>query len=97
MRFEIHGVWEKAHDQSCNVPVNVCRTLLAKNVNIRQRLEMRNLGETFTTQSSALFILVRKATPDKVLAELKGFGGRVLKTSLTTTEEEELQKVLRHS
>jgi len=39
-------------------------------------------------------VLVHKATPDKVLEELKDFKGRVLKTSLTKDKEEELRKVL---
>ncbi len=55
---------------------------------------MKELGTTLTTESSALFVLVRKATPGKVLDELKGFGGKVLKTSLTVAKEEELQKFL---
>jgi len=58
---------------------------------------MKELGETLTAESSALFILVRKATPDKVMDKLKGFGGRILKTSLTAVEEEELRKALRQS
>jgi len=55
---------------------------------------MKELGETFTPETSALCVLVRKATPDKVLERLKGFKGKVLKTSLTADKEEELQKVL---
>jgi uncharacterized membrane protein len=55
---------------------------------------MKELGETFTPGSSAIFILVRKVTPDKVLEEIKGFKGKVLKTSLTVDKEEELQKIL---
>ena len=55
---------------------------------------MKELGETITAGSSALFVLVRKATPDKVLAELKGFRGKVLKTSLTEDKEEKLREVL---
>ena len=55
---------------------------------------MKELGETFQPGTSALFVLVRKVTPGKVLEELKGFKGRVLKTSLTTDKEEELQEVL---
>ncbi len=42
-------------------------------------------------------MLVRKATPDKVLEELKGFKGKVLKTSLTKEKEEELREVLEQS
>jgi len=55
---------------------------------------MKELGETITAGSSALFVLVRKATPDKVLEELKGFKGKVLKTSLEKDKEEEIREVL---
>lgn len=55
---------------------------------------MKELGKTLTPGSSALFVLVRKATPDKVAEALKGFGGKVLKTSLTKDKEDQLQEVL---
>ena len=55
---------------------------------------MKELGETITSGSSALFVLVRRATPDKVLEELKHFKGKVLKTSLTEDKEEKLREVL---
>lgn len=55
---------------------------------------MKEPGETFTPGSSALCVLVRKSTPDKVLEKIKGFKGKVLKTSLTVDKEEELQKIL---
>jgi uncharacterized membrane protein len=55
---------------------------------------MKKLGETFTPGTSALFVLVRKATPDKVLEGLKGFKGKVIQTSLTKDQEDELRKVL---
>ena len=58
---------------------------------------MKELGETFQPGTSALFVLVRKATPDKVLEGLKGFKGKVLKTSLTKDKEEELREVLEQS
>jgi uncharacterized membrane protein len=58
---------------------------------------MKELGETFQPGTSALFVLVRKATPDKVLEALKGFKGKVLKTSLTKDKEEELREVLEQS
>ena len=58
---------------------------------------MKGLGETFKAGTSALFVLVRKVTPDKVLEELKGFKGKVLKTSLTKDKEDELRKVLEQS
>jgi uncharacterized membrane protein len=55
---------------------------------------MKDLAETLKPGSSALFVLVRKATPDKVLEELQGTGGQVLKTSLTHEREEKLQAAL---
>ena len=55
---------------------------------------MKDLGETIKPNTSALFVLVRKATPDKVLEALKHFKGRILQTSLTKDREEELQAVL---
>jgi len=58
---------------------------------------MKELGQTITTGSSALFVLVRKATPDKILEELKGFKSKVLKTSLEKDREEELREVLEKS
>jgi len=58
---------------------------------------MKELGETIHPGTSALFILVRKATPDKVLDQLKGFKGKVLKTSLTADKEEDLREVLEQS
>lgn len=39
---------------------------------------IKELGNTIEPGTSALFVLVRKATPDKVLAELSHFGGKVL-------------------
>ena len=55
---------------------------------------MKDLGETLTPGSSALFVLIRKATPDKVLEQLKHFKGRVIQTSLTADKESELRAVL---
>jgi uncharacterized membrane protein len=55
---------------------------------------MKELAEALRNDTSALFVLVRKVTPDKVLEELKGFKGKVLKTSLTKDKEEELRKFL---
>jgi len=55
---------------------------------------MKELAATMTPGSSALFVLVRKATPDKVLAELQGTGGKVLKTSLSHEDEAKLQAAL---
>ena len=57
---------------------------------------MKDLGATIAPGTSALFVLVRKSTPDKVLEALKPFAGkgRVLQTSLTKDKEEELRAFL---
>ena len=55
---------------------------------------MKELAEALRNDTSALFVLVRKVTPDKVLEGLKGFTGKILKTSLTADREEELREVL---
>jgi uncharacterized membrane protein len=55
---------------------------------------MKELAGQMTPGSSALFVLVRKSTPDKVLDEIKGTGGKVLKTSLSHDDEAKLQAAL---
>lgn len=57
---------------------------------------MKDLGDSFQPGTSAIFVLVRKATPDKVLEALGEFAGKgtVLKTSLTKDEESDLRKVI---
>ncbi|MES2659726.1 MAG: DUF1269 domain-containing protein [Verrucomicrobiota bacterium] len=55
---------------------------------------MKDLASTMTPNSSALFVLVRSSTPDKVLEEVKGTGGTVLKTSLSHEDEAKLQAAL---
>ncbi|HEX6121586.1 MAG TPA: DUF1269 domain-containing protein [Ktedonobacterales bacterium] len=44
--------------------------------------------------SSAIFVLVRKSTPDKVVPEIAKFGGTVLQTSLPKETEAKLQQAL---
>jgi uncharacterized membrane protein len=55
---------------------------------------MKDLAATMNPGSSVLFVLVRHATPDKVLEELAGTGGKVLKTSLSHDDEAKLQAAL---
>ena len=55
---------------------------------------MKKLAESLHPRSSALFVLVRSSTPDKVLEELKGTGERVLKTSLSHDDQAKLQAAL---
>ena len=44
--------------------------------------------------TSALFLMIEKATPDKALDAMSKYGGTVLKTSLTKEGERELQDAL---
>jgi uncharacterized membrane protein len=55
---------------------------------------MKKLSEGFQPGTSALFVLVRSATPDKVVEEIKKYGGTVLQTSLSHEEEAKLQAAL---
>jgi len=55
---------------------------------------VKKLGETITPGSSALFVLVKRATEDKVLPEIEPFKPRVLKTSLSNEQEEKLKAAL---
>jgi uncharacterized membrane protein len=55
---------------------------------------MKRLGEQLQPGSSALFVLVRSATADKVLPEVQKFGGTVLQTSLSKEQEARLRAVL---
>lgn len=55
---------------------------------------MKNLASTLTPGSSALFVLVDSQITDKVMAELQGTGGKIIQTSLSTIDQDKLQKVL---
>lgn len=55
---------------------------------------IKELGKTIEPGNSAIFTLVRQATPDKVLEEVGRFGGKVLRTSLSKEDEEKLQEAL---
>ncbi len=55
---------------------------------------IRSVGSTIEPGSSALFVLVRSYTADKVLPELRQFNGTVLRTSLSDEQEERLKKAL---
>jgi uncharacterized membrane protein len=51
--------------------------------------EVRNMLQPGT---SAPFLVVNKVTPDKAVATLSKYGGRVLETSLSEDAEEKLQE-----
>jgi uncharacterized membrane protein len=55
---------------------------------------IRQIAETLQPNTSALFVLVRKAQPEKVLSELTQFRGRVLRSSLSPEQEARLQAAL---
>jgi uncharacterized membrane protein len=55
---------------------------------------IKSLGKTIPKGSSALFLLIRRSTPDKVLPEIEPFKPRVLKTSLSTQQENALKAAL---
>jgi len=55
---------------------------------------IRSLGDTIEPGTSALFVLVRRATLDKVLPEVRPFGGQVIHTSLSTEQEARLRRAL---
>ena len=55
---------------------------------------MKHLAAELKPGASVLFVLVKHFTPDKVMVELEGTGGRVLKTSLSHEDEAALQAVL---
>jgi uncharacterized membrane protein len=55
---------------------------------------MRQLGEKLVPGSAALFVLVTKVTPDKVLPQIREFGGDVIQTSLDDESEARLREAL---
>ena len=57
---------------------------------------MKELSATLSPGSSTLFVLVRRPVPDRerLLQELKGTGGKILKTSLSHEDATKLQAAL---
>lgn len=55
---------------------------------------MKDLASQMRPGGSVLFVLAHGATPDKVMEELQGTGGKILKTSLSHEDEAKLQAVL---
>ena len=55
---------------------------------------MKQLAEKLQPNTSALFVLVRKSTPDKVLPRIQPYGGTILQTSLAHEDEQRLQAAL---
>ena len=54
----------------------------------------RQANEALKPGTAGLFLLIRKMTTDKVLEDLKGVGGTVIKTSFDHAKEEALKTAL---
>jgi uncharacterized membrane protein len=55
---------------------------------------MKEVAASLQPGNAALFLLIRKMTTDKVLEDLKGTGGKVMRTSFDHTKEEALRAAL---
>lgn len=55
---------------------------------------IRQVGEAVSGETSALFVLFRKITLDKVLPDLEQYHGRILRTSLSGEQEQALRQAL---
>jgi uncharacterized membrane protein len=55
---------------------------------------MKELAATVKSGDAVLFLLIKSMTADKVLNEIKGHGGTVLKTSLDEQKEQHLRDTL---
>jgi uncharacterized membrane protein len=55
---------------------------------------MKELAASIQPGNAALFVLVQSMTADKVLKDISGYGGVVLKTSLDETKEQVLRDAL---
>ena len=55
---------------------------------------MKDAAQALIPGSAGLFLLIRKMTTDKVLADLEGVGGTVLRTSFDHTNEQALRDAL---
>jgi len=57
---------------------------------------MKEVGEQIQPGTAAIFLLVQSSTADKVLPEMAQYGGTVVKTSLSTEQENQLKEALGH-
>lgn len=53
---------------------------------------IKEVGDTIEPGHSALFLLVKEATPDKMVDELKEYKGKILQTSLSAEDEAKLKE-----
>jgi uncharacterized membrane protein len=52
---------------------------------------IKDVGQQIQPGNSALFLLVESAQADKVIADLKQFNGKVIRTSLSNEQEKQLK------
>lgn len=57
---------------------------------------IKEVAASLQPGSAAIFALVRRSTPDKVRAALAPYDPKVMRTSLTSSEEDELIKALHY-
>lgn len=57
-------------------------------------VETMQSGQRMTPGGAARFVLARRSTPDKVVAEMRRFGGTVLRTNLFNDAEQRLLAAL---
>ena len=55
---------------------------------------MKDAAEALQPNTAGLFLLIRRMTTDKVLADLKGVGGTLMQTSFDETKEAQLRAAL---
>lgn len=55
---------------------------------------MKKLVDSLKPNTSVLFVLIRDMTPDKVVDEIKEFGGSIIQTSLSHDDQDKLQAAL---
>ena len=55
---------------------------------------MRDVAKSLDSGHAALFLLIRKMTTDKVMTELQGTGGTIMRSSFDETKEQVLREAL---
>ncbi|WP_270937147.1 DUF1269 domain-containing protein [Falsiroseomonas oryzae] len=55
---------------------------------------IKEVAASLHNGDAALFLLIRKVTPDKVLARLQGTGGKIMRSSFDETKEAALRAAL---
>ena len=58
---------------------------------------MKEAAESLHSGNAALFLLIRKMTTEKVMAELKGSGGKIMRSSYDDAKEAELRTALQEA